>query len=61
MSKEVSEKDVRQLMREAKKVLNGQASGILIMKHAKGNGLFIKAAQFSFNLDAAHLETKVSR
>ncbi len=50
MTSTLSEKDLRQLAQEAQKVLDGRANVILLMKNAKGKGLFIKAADINFNL-----------
>ena len=52
MSKpELSERDLRQLIQEALKVQRGEASAIIIMKSAKGKGLFVKAGQFDFSVE----------
>ena len=52
MSKqELSEGDVRQLIKEALRVQRGEASCIIMMKKAKGRGVFVKAAEIAFNIE----------
>ena len=59
---ELSESDVRQLIKEALRVQRGEASCIIMMKKAKGRGVFVKAAEIHFNPDAiaANLNSQLS-